>query len=166
MGVAFFVWLHRAHGRSREFWAVGEFQRGACQRCHHRAAPPPLPTTPPLSPQPGQGPSSAICGNFRDSGARDLHSFAHCKVSLVLRWQVVLSNPTKGELVVPVDRKRCPAEVARAPPRPGPRAQACPPGPCRRQSQVQPPALRPAPLPGSVPVPKAARHRREANGLG
>lgn len=49
-------------------------------------------------------------------------------------------------------------------------APARPPCPRRGRSPVQqparPPAIRPAPLPGAVPVPKAARHRREANGLG
>ncbi|KAL4668539.1 hypothetical protein H8958_018885 [Nasalis larvatus] len=67
-------------------------------------------------------------------------------------------SPTRGRVcALPRPRPTSSAVPGRA--RPAPAAGG--PGPAAR-----PPAIRSAPLPGAVPVPKAARHRCEANGLG
>nr|XP_031538682.1 serine protease HTRA1 [Vicugna pacos] len=103
----------------------------------------------------------------------DCWSFA---VDLRDRSRVAGRETAKGGYVGSADRETEPREPADPPARRPARAheprraQACPPCPRRGRSPLQPPArppaIRPAPLPGAVPVPKAARHRREANGLG
>lgn len=95
---------------------------------------------------------------------------------LVLRSPAAVREAETGGSVGSGDRETEPREradpSARRPARAHEprRARARLPSPRRGRSPVQPPArppaIRPAPLPGAVPVPKAARHRCEANGLG